>query len=224
VGQGKDVNGLPKQPVLYEAMYILDSALEESAAEGIVAMVEELVSTNGGEVVASREFGKRRLAFEIDGHTSGTYMITYFNSFGNVVEELVHEMRLTEGIVRGIVVVANPKAIFDPQPVVEAVPEESAAAGEPEMALGEATGEEAAEGEAVAEAEGVAEPEVVEEVVAEAPVVEEVVEEAPVVEEVVEEAPVVEEVVEEAPAAEEAVEEAPAAEAAEGDAAPAEEA
>jgi small subunit ribosomal protein S6 len=149
------VNGLPKQPVLYEAMYILDSALEESAVEGIANTLEEHVRAHGGEVIATREFGRRRLAFEIDGHTSGTYMVLYFKSHGDVVDEVTHEMHLTDGIVRGIVVVANPKAIFEPQ----AQPEPEAAAEEPDMALAEATTEGVSAGEAGAESAAGAEAE-----------------------------------------------------------------
>ncbi len=142
------MNGLPKQPVLYEAMYIVDSALDEAALADIVSTLEQHVQNLGGELVATREFGRRRLAFEIDGHTAGTYMITYFKSFGDVVDEVKHEMHLIEGIVRGLVVVANPKAIFDPQ----------AKAAEPEAAPAEALAAEAPAAEAPA-AEAAAAPE-----------------------------------------------------------------
>lgn len=143
---------MPKGPVLYEAMYIVDASLDDTALAGIVQTLEDHVKGLGAEVVATREFGRRRLAYEIDGHTSGTYMIMYFNSHGSVVDELVHEMRLIDGIVRGIVVVANPKAIFDPQAKAEA----PAAAAEPDMALAEAATPEVSVGEAVAEPEGAA--------------------------------------------------------------------
>ena len=147
LGHGKDVNGLPKQPVLYEAMYIVDSALDETAVQGIVSTLEQHVQGQGGELVATREFGRRRLAFEIDGHTSGTYMITYFKSHGDVVDEVKHEMHLIEGIVRGIVVVANPKAIFEPkkEAPAEEVPVQAEATGQVAAAPAEEPAEEAVE-------------------------------------------------------------------------------
>lgn len=155
---------MPKQPVLYEAMYIVDSALDDAAIQQIAGTLEEHVRSMGGEVIATREFGRRRLAFEIEGHRTGTYQIMYFKSHGNVVDEVRHEMHLTDGIVRGIVVLANPKAIFEPQPAeapapAEAAPEDAAAAAEPDMALAEATTPEVSVGEAVAESEGAAEAE-----------------------------------------------------------------
>ncbi|MGE5532641.1 MAG: 30S ribosomal protein S6 [Bacteroidota bacterium] len=198
---------MPAQPVLYEAMYILDSTLDEAGVQTAVDEIEGFVSTNGGEVIATREFGKRRLAYEIEGHTSGTYMIFYFKSFGQLVEDLQREMRIMDSVVRGIVCVANPKALFEPK--VE-VPEEPAAEENVEEAAAEVEAEIAGE----LGAEGEAAPEAAEE----APAEEAVAEEAPAVEEVAAEAaPAAEEetVAEEAPAEEvvaEAVEEPAAAE------------
>lgn len=138
---------MPKQPVLYEAMYILDSALDAEAAQGIISTLEGFIRSNGGELVATREFGRRRLAFEIDNHTNGTYMITYFRSFGDLVAEINHEMRLIDGIIRGIVVVANPKAIFEPkkEAPAEEVPVQAEATGQVAAAPAEEPAEEAVE-------------------------------------------------------------------------------
>lgn len=186
---------MPAQPVLYEAMYILDSTLDEAGVQAAVDEIEGFVSSNGGEVIATREFGKRRLAYEIEGHTSGTYMIFYFKSFGQLVADLQREMRIMDSVVRGIVCVANPKALFEPKAEVPAEPaaeenvEEAAAEVEAEIA-----GELGAEAEAAPEAEEAA----AEEAPAEEAAVEEVAaEEAPAAEEIVAEAA-------EEPAAEEA--------------------
>ena len=196
---------MPVQPVLYEAMYILDNALDEAGVTTAVEALEEVIRSGGGEVIATREFGKRRLAYEIDGHTSGTYMILYFKSLGPQVQALPHEMRLIEGIVRGIVCVANPKAIFDPKAAeAPAEPVEAEAVAEVEA-------EDVTEiaGELGPEAEAPAAEEVAEE--AEALAVEEVAAEeaeAPAAEEVAAEAAEVtaaEEVAEEEPAEAEAV-------------------
>lgn len=189
---------MPAQPVLYEAMYILDSTLDEAAVETTVKTLEDFVTSNGGEVVATREFGKRRLAYEIEGHTSGTYMIFYFKSFGQLVADLQREMRIMDSVVRGIVCVANPKALFDPKPEVTEEPaaeetvEEAAAEVEAEIA-----GQLGAEGEAAPEAAEAAPAEAApaEEVAAEEAPAEEVVAEATPA---AEEAPVAEEVVAEA--------------------------
>lgn len=143
---------MPKQPVLYETMYILDTRIEEAERQEAVEALEAHVVAQGGELVGStREFGRRRLAYEIEGHVDGIYKILYFKGFGDCVEEVKHEMHLLPQIVRGSVFVANPKAIFDPQGEAKAAAAEEAA---PEAAAETAEEAPAAEVEAApAEAE-----------------------------------------------------------------------
>lgn len=183
---------MPKQPVLYEAMYILDTTIEEAEREEAIAALESHVVAQGGEVISTKDFGRRRLAFEIENHREGFYKILYFKGFGDCVDEVKHEMRLLPQVVRGTVYVANPKFMFDPEGELKA----EAAAAEESEAQAEAEAEEVAAEEVVAEVEEApAEEAAAEEVVAE-------VEEAPAEEPVAEEAVVAEAPAEAAPAEE----------------------
>jgi small subunit ribosomal protein S6 len=198
---------MPKQPVLYETMYILDTRIEEAERQEAVEGIEAHVVANGGELVGStRDFGRRRLAYEIEGHVDGIYKILYFTGFGACVDEVKHEMRLLPQVIRGNVFIANPKSIFEPQPEVkEVAPAEESAEAEAAETVVEAGAEGAVEAAVSEEApEAAAEEAVVEESAAVA------VEEA-VVEEAAPE--VVAEVVEEAAPAEAEAPEEPAAEA-----------
>lgn len=138
---------MPKQPVLYEAMYILDARIEEEQRQEAVDTLEAHVRTQGGEVVATRDFGRRRLAYEIEGHLEGFYKILYFTGFGDCVDEVKHEMHLLPQVVRGMVVVANPKFIHDPEgqkAAAEAAAAEAAATEVQAEAAVETPAEEAA--------------------------------------------------------------------------------
>ncbi len=106
---------MPKQPTLYEAMYIVDAAVSEEELQEIVRRLEDHVRESGGEVIASREFGRRQLAYQINHKKTGIYMLLYFRALGHVVEELRNEMRLMDNILRSMIVIANPQAIYDPQ-------------------------------------------------------------------------------------------------------------
>ena len=53
----------------YESMFIVEPQVEEESFEAIVSKFENLVNTNGGEVVKTDRLGKRRLAYEIDDRT-----------------------------------------------------------------------------------------------------------------------------------------------------------
>lgn len=165
---------MPKQPVLYEAMYILDARIEEEQRQEAVESLEAHVRAQGGEVVATRDFGRRRLAYEIEGHLEGYYKILYFTGFGDCVDEVKHEMRLLPQVVRGMVVVANPKFIHDPerqQPVSEVAAEEEPEAEEPTEAFPEPAAE--ADTAVAEDVVAVAEPPAGAEAAADAPVEEE---------------------------------------------------
>ncbi|NLO73478.1 MAG: 30S ribosomal protein S6 [candidate division WS1 bacterium] len=118
---------------LYEAMYILDVALSEEQAAEVSKTLAEAVAAAGGEIVSDELFGRRRLAFPINGHTEGVYRLLYFHGVGSLVPEVKHQFTLIEGIVRGMVVVADPKALF-PSPAERERAAAAEAAAEAEAA------------------------------------------------------------------------------------------
>ncbi len=125
------------EDTLYEATYILATDLEEEEIQQITGRLQEIVEQAGAEFVADNLLGRRQLAYQINHHSAGIYRVMYFKGDGKSVNELKDELRINESIIRGIVVVANPDAIFQPTSHPEQVAEleeEQAASGtdEPE--------------------------------------------------------------------------------------------
>jgi len=102
------------EATLYEATYILAADLEEEEIEQITERLRETVEQAGAEFLADHLLGRRQLAYEIDDHSAGIYRVMYFKGHGEAVNELKNELLLTESVIRGIVVVANPDAIYEP--------------------------------------------------------------------------------------------------------------
>jgi len=121
------------QDTLYEAIYILATDLEEEEIEQISTRLREIVEQAGAEFVADNLLGRRQLAYQIDHHSAGIYRVMYFKGNGGAVRELKDELGMNESIIRGMVVVANPDAIYQP-----ATPEEHVAELEEEQAASEA--------------------------------------------------------------------------------------
>ncbi|MFW5868564.1 MAG: 30S ribosomal protein S6 [Armatimonadota bacterium] len=160
------------EPTLYEAIYILDPSLPDEDVEQIVDYFEDAVVEAGGEVLGTRDFRTRRLAYQIDGYTHGTYKLLYFFGDGSTVEEIRQEMSIRQPIIRSRVFVANPHAIVGgmrtDEEIAAAEAAEAAAAAEAEAArAAEAEAEKEAAEAAEAEAEE-ATPEAEEEVAEEA--------------------------------------------------------
>ena len=66
----------------YETLYIVHSALEAGRLKDIVLTVEGLLKENGGEVVATEVWGKKKLGYFIDKQKYGTYILLQFKSDG----------------------------------------------------------------------------------------------------------------------------------------------
>ena len=88
----------------YETMFIIEPDLEEEAIDATVGKFESLVTDSGGTVTSIDRWGKRRLAYEIAGHTEGIYVIIEFSAEPGVARELERVFRITDEVIRHIVI------------------------------------------------------------------------------------------------------------------------
>ena len=95
----------------YEALFILQPELAEDAAQTIATEVESLITDNGGAIVRSEIWGKRRLAFEVEGHSEGIYVLIRFESDPAFQQKLEQSFRLNESMIRFIVVLFDDKTL-----------------------------------------------------------------------------------------------------------------
>lgn len=88
---------------LYECMYIIDASLAEDAITALKEKFNGLIAENG-EVESVDEWGKRRLAYEIDHKTEGYYVLVNFKADGEFPAELHRLMGIDEGIIRCMII------------------------------------------------------------------------------------------------------------------------
>ena len=88
----------------YEGVIILNPDLAGDAAKGAVAMVQELVTKNGGRVDGLQEWGKRRLAYKIDKKQEGNYLVVNFQMDSLQAKKLEQSFRLNDQIMRYLLV------------------------------------------------------------------------------------------------------------------------
>jgi len=95
----------------YEGMFLLDSARAATSWEEAEGHVHEILTRHGSEIVASRQWDERRLAYPVDGHKKGTYLLTYFRTEGAQIREIVSACHLSDLIVRELVLKVHPKLV-----------------------------------------------------------------------------------------------------------------
>jgi small subunit ribosomal protein S6 len=89
---------------LYETIFIIHPELSEEDVEEHIKRVENLVSRLGGEILKTERWGKKRLAYEIDKHRYGFYVLLRLRTNPAILPELERHYRLTEGIIKSIVI------------------------------------------------------------------------------------------------------------------------
>ena len=87
----------------YEVLYIIDPAQGE---EGIAALVEKFkgIVEAHGTLTSVDEWGKRRLAYPINDEEEGVYTVINFTSEPSFPAELDRVYKITEGVMRSLIV------------------------------------------------------------------------------------------------------------------------
>jgi len=111
----------------YELMYIVRPELEDDAVRVAVKSVRSLIETQGGEVVKTTLWGKRRLAYEVKRLREGHYVLVVFHLDGSKVMEIERSLRIHDTVFRHLIVVHE-----GPMPDPEAEIEEIEGPVEPE--------------------------------------------------------------------------------------------
>ena len=88
----------------YEVVYIIDPTLSEEQTAATVAKFKTLAEQNG-TAVEVEEWGKRKLAYDINKKSEGFYVLMSFTSEPAFPKELDRVLGITDGIMRSLIVV-----------------------------------------------------------------------------------------------------------------------
>ena len=96
---------------VYEGLFIFDSTRYGRDQDGIPGQVNELIEKLGGEVLVSRLWDERRLAFPINGQRKGTYWLTYFRLESTKLPELKQPCSINDNILRVLFLRVEPRIV-----------------------------------------------------------------------------------------------------------------
>ena len=86
----------------YEVLYVLNPNLSEEETQAIVEKFKTLIEQNG-TIDEMEEWGKRKLAYEINYLTEGYYVLVKFTSGPDFPAELDRILGITDGVIRSLV-------------------------------------------------------------------------------------------------------------------------
>ena len=88
----------------YEGMFLLDPVAHAADPESTEKIVSDLIAKHGGKIEQSERWDERKLAYEIQGHKRGVYVLTYFTMPGLGVDAMNRESRIIEPILRQLII------------------------------------------------------------------------------------------------------------------------
>ncbi len=92
---------------LYEGMFLVDSSKAGADWDGIVASIRKILEKGGAEIDSIRKWDDRRLAYDIKGKSRGTYILSYFRADGGRIKDIEKAVRLSEKIMRVLILSAE---------------------------------------------------------------------------------------------------------------------
>lgn len=90
----------------YEIMYIIRPNIDEEAKTALIERFDAILKDNGAEVIESKDWEKRRLAYEMNGYREGIYHIVNVSSpsSATAVNEFDRLAKINDDIIRHMIV------------------------------------------------------------------------------------------------------------------------
>ena len=87
----------------YESVGIINPNVEENGLKALIERFSALINTDG-KVEQVNELGKKKLAYEINKNKEGYYIVFEFEAKPSLIAELERNYRITDEVIKFIVV------------------------------------------------------------------------------------------------------------------------
>ena len=87
----------------YESIFIVNPNVEEEGLKALEDKFTALINSDG-KVESVENMGKKKLAYEVKKNQEGTYMLINFEANPDLIKELERVYRITDEVIKFIVV------------------------------------------------------------------------------------------------------------------------
>lgn len=88
----------------YELLFFVDPSIDEETRLATSKRIDTAITEQGGKVSNVEDWGKRKLAYEINDLTDGDYTLINFHADPTQIAELDRVLRITDAVVRHMIV------------------------------------------------------------------------------------------------------------------------
>ncbi len=84
----------------YETLFFTEGNIDDEALGALIGKVENAITKNGGQIEKIDKWGKRQLAYPVEKHTEGNYVLVNFMAKPETLKELERTYLINQTILR----------------------------------------------------------------------------------------------------------------------------
>ena len=89
---------------IYEKIVIIDPNIDDTAAAETVGKIKDIIINKGGEILKTENWGRRKLAYILNKHQKGNYILILFKSPPTTIMDLERFCKVTDSVIKFMVV------------------------------------------------------------------------------------------------------------------------
>jgi small subunit ribosomal protein S6 len=88
----------------YENLVIVKPALTAEEIQASIKAIEEVITSNGGEIATTDTMGMRKLAYPIEKNERGYFHVIYYSVAPSAISEIERRFRINEDLLRFVTI------------------------------------------------------------------------------------------------------------------------
>ena len=88
----------------YENLVIVKPTLTAEEIQSTITAIEEVITSNGGEIATTSAMGMRKLAYPINKNERGYYHVIYYTVAPSAISEIERRFRINEELLRFVTI------------------------------------------------------------------------------------------------------------------------
>ena len=122
----------------YDLIFIVQPELNEEEVKGLTERYLQIITAQKGTIIKTEDWGKRRLAYDINKQSKGNYVLVDFYGPGSMIKEIERNLKIDDKILKFLSIKTrdpfNPESLEEERKKEQALQEAQMAPEEPEPA------------------------------------------------------------------------------------------
>ena len=94
---------------IYENIVILNASLPDEEIDAAISKIKDVITDNGGEIVTVNNWGRRKLAYDINKQKKGFYVLFAYKMLPSTIRRLEDFYRVFDAVIKHMIIKLNAK-------------------------------------------------------------------------------------------------------------------